>query len=59
MCIHTAAHTHNPLIMHTHQQKPSEVNELLQKEETLVHEREAVIDDAVLLCHIAHRRPRE
>lgn len=44
---------------HQRQQKPGEVNELLEKEETLAHKREAVIDAAVLLCHTVHGRPQE
>lgn len=45
---------HNFIIIcyHQHQQKPSLVNELLEKEEILAHKREAVIDDTILLCHI-------
>lgn len=37
-----------------HQQKPTLVNELLEKEEIPAHKRAAVIDDMVLLCYIAY-----
>lgn len=37
-----------------HGQKANLVNELLEKEEILAERREAVIDDALLLCHTGH-----
>lgn len=42
---------------HQRQQKPSEVNKLLEIEEVVAQRREAVIDDIVLLCHITHGQP--
>lgn len=35
-------------------QEANLVNELLEKEEILAERREAVIDDALLLCHTGH-----